>query len=95
MSFYSVYHSMRYVRGRLVLRLHRDPSPEFMDRLNDQFSSLCTTGRIDKTCADEVEQDEEHLLHLPRICLQFNRRDMGRLRQMVDVINRELSVPAE
>ncbi len=91
MKFYSVYHSMRYVHGKLVLRLHREPDDAFLERLNDEFQSLCAGGRIERTQAHSVERDEEHLQHLPRIQLQFNRRDMGRLRQMVDLINQELA----
>ncbi|MBR9800230.1 TIGR00730 family Rossman fold protein [bacterium] len=91
MQFYSVYHSMRYVRGQLVLRLHRDPSDAFVERLNDEFASLCAAGKIEKTEAHSHEKDEEHLVHLPRLKLQFNRRDMGRLREMIDVINDELA----
>ena len=42
-----------------------------------------------------LEADEPHLEHLPRLVFQFNRRDIGRLRQMVDVINAELGEPVE
>ena len=36
------------------------------------------------------QEDDEHLKDLPRIQFTFNRRGMGRLRQMVDLINDEL-----
>ncbi|GIS61105.1 MAG: hypothetical protein CM1200mP2_33300 [Planctomycetaceae bacterium] len=38
MTFYSVYNSMRYVSGKLVLRLHFTPDNKFIERLNDKFS---------------------------------------------------------
>lgn len=90
MQFYSVYNSMRYVEGKLVLRLHREPSDEFVQRLNDEFHSILESGRIEKTTANPHEEDDEHLKGLARIQFTFNRRDMGRLRQMVDLINDEL-----
>lgn len=90
MKFYCVYNSMRYVRGKLVLRLHRAPSDEFLERLNQRFGSICESGKIERATADPHESDEEHLMNLPRIAFQFNRRDMGRLRQMINVINDEL-----
>ena len=35
-----------------------------------------------------LERDEPDLAHLPRLSLQFNRRNLGRLREMIDQINR-------
>ncbi len=90
LDFYCVYNSMRYVRGKLVLRLHREPTNALMQRLNDEFGSIVETGLISKCEPHELESDDEHLDKLPRISFDFNRRDIGRLRQMVDVINREL-----
>src|SRR5690606_41958875 len=36
LGFYTVYNSMRYVRDRLVLRLHAEPDDALMQRLNDR-----------------------------------------------------------
>ena len=90
LRFYSGYNSMRYVRGKLVLRLHQDPSDAFVERLNDEFPDIVASGRVEKSAALPHESDDAHLEHLPRLAFQFNRRDYGRLRQMVDVINTEL-----
>jgi hypothetical protein len=35
------------------------------------------------------ESDDPGTLHLDRLLLHFNREDYARLRQMIDVINRE------
>ncbi len=93
LSFYSVYNSMRYVCGRLVLRLHCEPGDEFIERLNDEFSDLLESGRIEKVTVHRLEADDKHLRHLPRLALNFNRRNVGRLRQMIDLINQELAQP--
>lgn len=93
MGFYSVYNSMRYVRGQLVIRLHKEPSDEFVGRLNDEFQDLLEGGRIQKVKVHALESDDEHLKDLPRLGLRFNRRSLGRLRQMVDLINDELAEP--
>lgn len=89
MRFYSVYHSMRYLRKKLAFRLNHDISDELVEKLNMEFADILSGGRIEKTPALPLESDDPHLAHLPRLVFQFNRRDMGRLRQMVDVINRE------
>ncbi len=94
-QFYSVYNSMRYVEGKLVLRLHKDVPDMLLERLNDEFSSMLESGKIERTTHHPFEKDDEHLAHLPRITFDFNRRDLGRLRQMVDVINQELGETIE
>lgn len=87
LQFYSVYNSMRYVRGKLVLRLHTAPPPEFVERLNDEFADIIESGRIETAEVHRLEADDEHLLDLPRLSFHFNRKSIGRLRQMVDLIN--------
>ncbi len=86
LRFYSVYHSMRFVRRKLVLRLNHEPSQELIERLNAEFSDI-VSGKIIRSAALPQESDDPHLADLPRLVFQFNRRDIGRLRQMVDVIN--------
>jgi uncharacterized protein (TIGR00730 family) len=90
-GFYSVYHSMRYVRDRLYLRLHQDPPDELLDRLNTEYADIVERGRIERAAAHPFEADDEHLADLPRLAFNFNRREIGRLRQMVDLINDELA----
>jgi uncharacterized protein (TIGR00730 family) len=90
LDFYTVYNSMRYLRGRLVLRLHAEPSDALMERLNAEFSDICERGGITKVETHPFEADDAHLADLPRIALRFDRRQVGRLRQMVDLLNREL-----
>ncbi len=90
LDFYSVYNSMRFVRDQLVLRLHREPSDQLIERLNDEFQDVVESGRIKKTKMHKIETDDEHLRELPRIAFTFNRRAVGRLRQMVDMLNLEL-----
>lgn len=89
-NFYSVYNSMRYIRGRLVLRLHADPDEAFIERLNDEFGGIVETGKIEKVDPHPHEADDRHLADLHRIALYFDRKNIGRLRQMVDLINAEL-----
>ncbi len=90
LNFYSVYNSMRFIHDRLVIRLHVEPSDELMDELNRDFADLLESGTIEKTTAHRLEADDEHLLDLPRIALHFDRRSIGRLRQMIDVLNDRL-----
>lgn len=92
LGFYSVYNSMRFIREKLYLRLHRAPDDALLERLNKEFADIVASGRIERVAAHQYEADDAHLANLPRLAFVFNRRDYGRLRQMVDVINDALAV---
>jgi uncharacterized protein (TIGR00730 family) len=86
-NFYRVYHSMRYVRGDLLLRLQHKLSDEMLERLNDEFKDILVAGTFEQTEALPEEANDTHIAHLPRLRFRFDRRNLGRLRQMIDVIN--------
>ena len=87
MSYYSTYHSVRQVRGRLVIRLEKDLSMEQMAQLNHSFADLVKSGEIEKAVALPQEKDEPKLLSKPRISFRNNKRSPGRLNQMILAIN--------
>jgi uncharacterized protein (TIGR00730 family) len=86
-GFYRVYHSQRYVADRLVLRLTAPPSTSLLERLNDEFSDILASGTIEAISATPAEIETNDHIDLPRLVLHFDRRNHGRLRQMVDMIN--------
>ncbi|MDX2214259.1 MAG: LOG family protein [Oculatellaceae cyanobacterium bins.114] len=85
-SFYRVYHSSRYVGDKLVLRLNYELPDEKLEDLNQNFSDILITGRIEKSVALPQEQEHE-IATLPRLVMHFNQRDLGRLYQMIRLIN--------
>lgn len=91
LHFFRAYHSMRFVRGQLILRLNLPVSDDLLTRLNDEFSDLLESGRIERATAHRLESDEPDAIELPRLTLNFDRKKVGRLRQMVDVLNNEAS----
>lgn len=86
-GFYRKFDSMRYIREKLVLRLHDLVSDQLLARLNTEFSDILTSGTIERVAAHPFELEEEETRELPRIALRFNRRDTARLRELIDVIN--------
>lgn len=88
-KFYSNYHSMRYIRDLLVLRVHKPVTDTLLTRLNDEFSGILLGGKIERTDTHSFEFEDADTRDLPRIGLRFNRRDAARLREMIDVINQE------
>ncbi|MHB9045512.1 MAG: LOG family protein [Pirellulales bacterium] len=87
LRFFRVYHSMRYVRHHLVLRLKRQPGEEVLENLNTRFQDLLCEGRFVVRGPMAEEKDEPELADLPRLVFHFNRRSLGRLRQLIDVVN--------
>jgi len=85
--FYRNFHSSRFVKDLFVIRLKHAPNDSAIQAMNEDFADINTGGpikRIEPT-PDEVEGNDH--VELPRIGFKFNRRDYGRLRQMVDVLN--------
>jgi uncharacterized protein (TIGR00730 family) len=87
LNFYRRYHSMRYAREELVLRLNKALSEEELDAIIAQFSDILNTGTFRQTTALRAERDEPELDDKPRLVFQFNRRNLGRLRQLIDALN--------
>jgi uncharacterized protein (TIGR00730 family) len=86
--FYFRYHSMRFVRERLVLRLSEPLEARDIKRLQNAFIDLLKPGgQIVASQALPEEADEPGLLALPRLLVDFNRKDFGRLRLLIDAIN--------
>jgi hypothetical protein len=89
LQFFRVYHSMRYVRSKLVLRLNERLDDDLVEAINARFADILAAGRFVQGGALPEEKDEPDLAHLPRLVFQFNRRAHGRLRKLIDLLNRE------
>src|SRR5688500_8045981 len=85
--FYSNYHSLRFARDEVVLRLHRAPNDEQPEEIRETFADLTTAGTFRVTPALPVERDEPALKEMPRLVFTYNRRDAGRLRMLIDHLN--------
>ena len=89
--FYRVYHSLRYVDGKLVMRLTKPLPEKKVAQLSGEFKDILVSGEIEQgpaLAAEESEQgDEQALKSLSRLVLHFNRHDFGRLTQLIHKIN--------
>jgi uncharacterized protein (TIGR00730 family) len=88
-TFYRNFHSYRFVRQDLMIRLNHPPPPDLIDRLNQTFADILKGGKIARSEPLAEESDDPATLHLHRLRVPFNREDFARLRQMIDAINRE------
>jgi uncharacterized protein (TIGR00730 family) len=89
LSFYRVYHSMRFVKDELVLRLTRRLSEPLLERIRTEFADIVKGGTFVQSGALPAETGDAHLAELPRLRFRFDRHHLGRLRMLIDTINRE------
>ncbi len=86
LDFYKMFHSQRWVGDQLVLRLRGPLAPDALAALEAQF------GDILKGKAEQIQgplpQEGGEFPDLPRLALPLVRTNYGRLRLLIDAINR-------
>lgn len=87
LQFYRVYHSIRYIGDKTVIRLNSLLSGENIKELNKKYADIIRSGKIEPTEPLPVEQKNEEFLGLPRLIMDFNRRDYGKFYGMLRFLN--------
>src|SRR5437764_349236 len=59
-DFYRVYHSMRYIKGQLVLRLQKAPDDRLLDQVRAEFKDILADGTFEITSALPAEANDAH-----------------------------------
>jgi hypothetical protein len=86
--FYRRYHSLRYVNGRLVIRLNSPIEPRIVEDLRHQFAGILKPGgKMVLSKALPEERDEVEIVHLQRLVIDFKQDDFGALRKLIDSLN--------
>jgi uncharacterized protein (TIGR00730 family) len=85
--FYRNFHSSRFVNELFVIRLKHAPSDSALGALNEDFADINTGPPIKRVGPTPEELEDKDQVDLPRIAFNFNRREYGRLRQMIDALN--------
>lgn len=92
-GFWRNYDSLRWVGDRLVLRLRAEPTDAEVARLNEQFGSLLTSGRIERSSALPAEADDEARAGMPRLVLRLAPVQVGSLHRLIRAVNALGSAP--
>jgi uncharacterized protein (TIGR00730 family) len=92
-GFWRNYESLRWVGGRLVVRLHADPTDAEIAELNERFAGLCVEGRIERTAPLRAEVADDDRLDLHRLVLTFDVRKAGEFRDLIAALNSLDSAP--
>jgi len=83
-NFYRVYHSSRYVRDNLAIRIKQKITDAQLAQLNEEFAVLVKSGSIEQRGA--LDQERDHL-ELPRLVFHHTRHKFGLVRAMIERIN--------
>ena len=86
-DFYKVYHSMRYVGDKLVLRLNQPLTDKTMETVKSKYQGILVDGGFEQTDALPEEKNDPQLLDLKRLVFQFNRRNLAQLRLLINDLN--------
>jgi uncharacterized protein (TIGR00730 family) len=85
-KFYRRYHSMRYVWDQLIIRMNSPVSDEFLAEIEQQFADILMHKPVEQRY--EPLPEEQGLFHdKPRLVMNFDRRNTGRLRGLINRIN--------
>ena len=85
--FYRNFQSTRFVKDLFIIRLKHAPTESALAAMNEDFADIIVEGKIQniKPTPEEIEHKDH--LDSARIAFNFNRRDYGRLRQLIDILN--------
>ncbi len=87
-DFYRVYHSSRFVKDKLVIRLNKPLGEEEVATLQSEFNEIIEPGsHIYLTGPLPEEVDQPDLLALPRLSFKFNHRSYGLLKAFIRRLN--------
>jgi uncharacterized protein (TIGR00730 family) len=85
--FYRNFHSSRFVKDLFVIRLKHAPTDSAIEAMNEDFADIMIGPQIKRIEPTPEELADDDNVDMPRIAFGFNRRDYGRLRQLIDVLN--------
>lgn len=86
LRFYRRYHSSRFVREKFVMRMLTPLTPAGLARINREFRDILAGGGFEQTLS-ALPAERGEFEDMPRLVFEFDRKSMGRLRKLIDVIN--------
>lgn len=87
-DFYKMYHSMRYIRELLVIRIEKPLSEEQLDQLNQEFKYILKKGKITQSLKPfDEEQNAPYTFHLTRLAFYFKRDCFANLNKLIHRLN--------
>ena len=75
------------MKDLFIIRLNHAPTETAIEAMNEDFADIIVGPPIKRIEPTPEEREDNDHLDLQRIAFGFNRRDYGRLRQLIDVLN--------
>jgi uncharacterized protein (TIGR00730 family) len=88
LQFYRVFERMEYVDNRLILRLSKPIADSRLTAIQRNFVDILADGTFRQEIDSTSNGSPASAKH-SKLIFHFNRRSLGRLRQLVDYINGE------
>ncbi len=87
-TFYKMYHSMRYIRDLLVLRIEEPLTDAQLEQLNREFKHLVKKGKITQSLKPfEEEGNVPYTFDLTRLSFYFKKDSFANLKKLIHRIN--------
>ncbi len=93
-EFWRNYESLRWVGGRLVMRLRAEPTAAELAELSSRFAHLLVGGAIESSEPLPAQASDGDRLHLPRVVMDFDPARVGSIFELIRAVNRLGSAPA-
>lgn len=85
LKFYYRYHSSRYVKDKLVIRMTKPLYEEQLPFLNRKFARLIAEGEM--YLSQALPEENGDFPELPRLIFKHTKKDFGLVRSLIDAIN--------
>ncbi len=89
LGFYRNFHSYRYVGDKIVIRMKKKLSEKTVVHLQEEFADIIKSGEMEQGGPLKPEEDDPLLEGLPRLVFRHRRGSFGKLRLLIDAINKE------
>jgi uncharacterized protein (TIGR00730 family) len=87
-QFYRNFHSTRWLKKKFVIRMRHALNEGALAHMHDAFADLRLNDDFHQHVYLGEEHDDVQFSHLTRLAFSFNGRTQGRLRELVNFINR-------
>ena len=87
-QFYHNYHSSRWYDDLYAMRLNRPLTGQALDSINSRFADMCISGGFDQQFNPARAADDAEMQHLTHLTFRFDARAQGRLRALIDDVNK-------
>ena len=87
-QFYCNFHSTRWLKKQFVIRMRHALNEAALAHMHDAFADLRLNDDFHQHVYLGEEHDDVQFSHLTRLAFSYNGRIQGRLRELIDFINR-------